>query len=173
MERTSFKINKIFLMILVIVMLISSVGCSETIWTKEYEYDFLQSSENISSVKIMRYDDKTNSIVEVIKTLDEDSGRALYEDFSATSCGKTFGDHASGYGEVIIYIEYENGEADIIGFVNSGTVDKSGEWGVNVKYFRPDDFAMIVIKYVDRELVPELEAAIRYQQAQTEQQKQT
>ena len=167
------RINKIFLMILVIVMIVSSVGCSETIWTKEYEYDFLQNSENISSVKIMRYDDKTNSIVEVIKTLDEDSGRALYEDFSATSCRKHFGDHPTGYGEVIIYIEYENGEADIIGFVNSGTVDKSGEWWVNLKHFSPDDFAMIVIKYVDRELVPELEAAIRYQQAQTEQQKQT
>ena len=109
----------------------------------------------------MRYDDKTNSIVEVIKTLDEDSGRALYEDFSATSCRKHFGDHPTGYGQVIIYIEYENGEADIIGFVNSGTVDKSGEWWVNVKYFYPEDFAMIVIKYVDRELVPELEACFQ------------
>ena len=41
------RTNKVPLMLLVIVLLISSVGCSETIWTKEHEYDFLQNSENI------------------------------------------------------------------------------------------------------------------------------
>ena len=151
------RINKIFLMILVIVMIVSLLGCRETIWTKEYEYDLLQSSENISSVKIMRYDDKTNSIVEVIKTLDEDSAKALYEDISTTSCREHFGDHPTAFDEIIIYIEYENSEADVISGVVCGTADKSGKWRDHAKHFRGEDFAKIVIKYVDRELVPELE----------------
>ena len=152
------RINKVPLMLLVIVLLISSVGCSETIWTKEHEFTFSQSVNNVTSVKIVRYDDEeTRSIIEVIKTLNDDEAEMLLTDFTATSCRKHFGDHGTYYGDILVCISYENQEVDVIGPENCATIDENGVWSIGNKYFDDVDFCDIVLRYVDRELVPELE----------------
>ena len=151
------RINKIFLMILVIVMIVSSVGCSETIWTKEYEFTFSQSVNNVTSVKIVRYDDETESIIEVVKVLSDYEAEMLIADFTATGCRKHFGDHGTYYGYILVLISYENQEVDVIGPQNCAHIDENGEWSIQIKHFDDGDFCDIVLRYVDRELVPELE----------------
>lgn len=157
------RINKIFLMLLVIVMIVSSVGCSETIWTKEYEYELNQSIENVTSVKIVRFDDNTKSVMEVIKTLDDISAKELLEDISTTSCRRHFGDRPTSYCEIIIYIEFQNGEAELIGPVVCGEKDKNGNLYQKREYFLYEDFCGVVVKYVEKDLilVPEFEAYLQ------------
>ena len=151
------RINKVPLMLLVIVLLISSVGCSETIWTKEHEFTFSQSVNNVTSVKIVRYDDETESIIEVVKVLSDYEAEMLIADFTATGCRKHFGDHGTYYGYILVLISYENQEVDVIGPENCAKIDENGVWRIRNKHFDDGDFCDIVLRYVDRELVPELE----------------
>ena len=55
-----------------------------------------------------------------------------------------------------MYINYKNGEAEIIGTALSSKVDVEGNLHVKIRCFSRSDFCNIVLKYVDEDLVPEL-----------------
>ena len=119
------------------------------------EYTFTQSLDQIVSVSICRYDYTRKSIVP-IKSLSEDDWQLLAEDISSLGVRRHFGDHKSDYGEVVVYISYKNSEAEVIGIWNVATVDSQGRWYIGYHYFESETFTKMLLKYIDIELVPEL-----------------
>ena len=142
------KLKRIALIPLFVLMIIVLTGC-------KYEYEFEQDLENVESVEIKRFDYETQSTT-AITTLDDNSAICMLNDFSSTSCRKHFGDHSRDYGRIIVYINYKNGEAEILGDYLSGYVDSTGKIHEKIQYFGGSDFCNIVLKYVDEDLVPEL-----------------
>lgn len=119
------------------------------------QYTFTQSLDQIVSVSICRYDYTSKSIVP-IKSLSEDDWQLLAEDISSLGVRRHFGDHTSDYGEVVVYISYKNSEAEVIGIWNVATVDSQGRWYIGYHYFESETFTKMLLKYIDIELVPEL-----------------
>lgn len=144
--------QKIKCCVLAAAMIVFISGCNFI----KYSYTYEQSLDNATKVEICRYDYDTKS-VKVIDELDLDVASALLSDIASLDCYRPFGDHARSYGEIVIYITYANGEAEVIGMVNSATVDLNGEWHMKAYYYDYAQWCAVIIKYVDRQLVPELE----------------
>lgn len=131
-------------------------GCQR----KEYRYTFDQPFSNVVKVEIMRYHYATqteDSYTTTILELDLHTAESLLKEVSELPCYKHFMDPPTGYGEVILYITYANGEGEVIGFVNSASVREDGIWRRKVYYFNKAQWCEMLLKYVDAELVPELD----------------
>lgn len=150
-ESTVKQLKIIWICFSVIAILITITGCDFI----TYQYPFEQSVENVEKVELCRYDYETDTASPLV-TLDEDTGDALLTDIGTLDCHKPFGDHATDYGEIVLFITYTNGEAEVVGWLNSATIDLEGEWWPKAYYFDSAEWCAVVLKYVDAELVPEL-----------------
>lgn len=121
----------------------------------KHKYPFDQSIENVKKVELCRYDYETDT-ASPLMTFGEDTGDALLTDIEALDCYRPFGDPATDYGEIVLFITYANGEAEVVGWLNSATIDLEGEWWPKAYYFDSAEWCTVVLKYVDAELVPEL-----------------
>lgn len=114
---------------LITLVIISVTGCQRT-----YDYSFAQSIENVEKVEICEYDYYSHSTA-LIAVLDAEDADSLLSEIDAIECKRHFGDHTSTYGEVVVYITYADGTAEVIGLRNVAQVDKDGEWHIGVEYF--------------------------------------
>lgn len=137
---------------LAMVVLVAVAGCSLI----EYSYPYAQDMDKVEKVELCRYDYWAKT-VEAISVLDMDTAALLLSDIASLSCYRPFGDRSRDYGEIVLYISYTNGAAEVIGMVNTATVDLDGRWMMTGYYFDYAQWCEVVMKYVDPELVPELQ----------------
>lgn len=143
--------QKIFLMILVVCLVVTTAsGCHRT-----YDYSFSQSVDHVKKVEICQYDFDTRTTTSLVH-LDSNQACALLSDIETLECKKHFGDHTEDYGEVVIYITYFDGTAEVIGLWNVALVDKEGLWHIGIEYFDANELCSIILKYVDEDLLPNL-----------------
>ncbi len=145
----------VFLSIFILIAVLFT-GCN-----KEYSYSFEQDIENIVSVEIMEYDYDTRSTTPII-TLDEETATALLSDFSNINYKRLSPPSGGNYGEIILYITYQNGEAEVIGYMDHAYVDDNGEWWPKGHIIDFYDWYDLIYKYVDKETVPQLEEWYQY-----------
>ena len=134
-----------FTCLLAIVFLTALTSCRES----KKSYSFEQNIENMASVEICQYDLKTDAITPIV-SLSETEYTELLSEISTLSIGRQFGDHLEGYGEIIVYITYQNQEAEIIGCVNTACVDVNGEHHKKNDHFYPDEWDSLLSKWKDR-----------------------
>lgn len=126
-------------------------GCKQ----KVYKYSFYQSIDNVEKVEICGYDYYTHTVTS-LKVLGSDDAKALLDDITALECYKHFGDHVISYGVVVVYITYLNGEAEVIGFDNTASIDHNGEWWISSYNFNDADFCSMILKYINKDQLPDL-----------------
>ena len=148
------KKKTVLCMVLVaVVLLVTLSGCRQ----KAYSYSFTQSIDNVVCVEIRKYDYATGATTPLV-TLDESTALSLLEDISALDCYKQFGDYPrDDYSDVVVYISYANGAAEVIGIRNTARVDSEGKWWVSSYYFNDAAWCDVILKYIDSEIVPELD----------------
>lgn len=117
-------------------------GCQR----KAYTYAFNQDIASIRKVEICTYNYKTEEH-SAVKELNEEEIESLCADIQDLKCYKWFGDHATGFGAVIVYITYADGGAEIVGPVNTAWVDASGNWDLTAYYFDNEPFYEMISKY--------------------------
>lgn len=133
-----------------VLVIINVTGCQRT-----YNYSFAQSIENVQKVEICEYDYYSHSTT-LIAVLDTEDADSLLSEIDALTCKRHFGDHTSTYGEVVVYITYTDGTAEVIGLRNVAQVDKGGEWHIGIEYFDATQMCALIMKYVDEALLPDL-----------------
>lgn len=144
------KIISIFLVIA--ALLIALPGCQQ----KAYSYPFTQDLENVVSVEIRKYDYDTKT-TEPYLSLDEDTAKSLLQDISAIDSYKQVGDFPRHeFSEVVVYISYANGDAEVIGNRNTGRVDSAGNWWIRPYYFKDPDWNEMMSKYIGADLINSL-----------------
>ena len=114
-------------------------------------------SDDIVSVEIRRLDFDTKKTT-IIKELEGDVAGSILTDLQRVKCKKINDPHRYGRscGPIVVYITYDNGMCEVMGYSNSAYIDKNGEWELQFMYFDKTDFSNIVCKYVDKTLVHEL-----------------
>lgn len=117
-------------------------GCQRIV----YRYSFSHDISSVQKVEICAYDYKTETGT-IIKTLTAEEQKSIYADIQDLKCYKWFGDHATGFGAVIVYITYADGGAEIVGPVNTAWVDASGNWDLTAYYFDNEPFYEMISKY--------------------------
>ncbi len=147
------NLKRSLLILVIILVTVFFTGCRSEICIYTFDQDF----ENVKSVEIRRLDFDTKSTTPIV-TLDENSSKLLLEDIAVSPCYKITAPSAVGQdcGSIVVYITYENGEVELIGSGNSVGIDKNGKWKMQRQFFDNSEFADILLKYVDKELVPEL-----------------
>lgn len=152
---------KVLVSVWVLMALILLPGCQR----KSYQYSFDQAFSNVVKVEAFRYHYATNpadDTLTLVTELDLEEAEELLKDISALPSHKHYGDFPMGsYGEIIIYITYANDEAEVIGTVNCASVYLDGEWWIKGYYFDSQQWSTVLTKYVDIELVPELEKYLK------------
>lgn len=144
--------KRIGICLLAMVVLVAVAGCSLI----EYSYSYAQDLDKVEKVELCRYDYWTKT-VEVISVLDMGTAALLLSDIASLSCFRPFGDSSTDYGEIVVYISYKNGEAEVMGMGNTATVGLDGRWMMTGYYFDDAQWCEVVMKYVDPQLVPELQ----------------
>ena len=119
-------------------------GCQR----KAYTYAFNQDIASIRKVEICTYNYKTEEH-SAVKELNEEEIESLCADIQDLKCYKIFGDHPTGFGSVIVYITYSDGQAEVIGPSNTARVDATGKWHLDVYYFDEEPFLAMIAKYTD------------------------
>lgn len=130
-------------------------GCSLV----KYQYSFDQPYSNVIKMEVCQYHYATkreDTYITPVAELDLEKAEELLRDISELACYKHFGDSSMNYGDIVLYITYSNGEAEVLGMVNSASVDTNGKWWMKVYYFDSTQWCAVLTKYVDPELVPEL-----------------
>ena len=108
--------------------------------------------------------EEQDELQEYVESIDADleDAEELLQDISALPSHKHYGDFPMGsYGEIILYITYAGGEAEVVGMVNSASVRLDGVWWIKGYYFDSQQWCTVLTKYVDKELVPELEEYLK------------
>lgn len=147
--------RSILVVLLILLLPIVITGCRQT-----YDYSFAQSIDHVEKVEICQYEYKTHTSTSLI-TLNNNQARALLTDIDALKCKKHFGDHTQDYGEVVIYITYTDGTAEVIGLWNVALVDEEGLWHIGIEYFDAKELYAIMVKYTDEDLLPDLSASLQ------------
>ena len=139
------KSNKI-ISLLVIVMLLLTVfaGCR----IKNKSYPFEQDQENIEKVEICQYDLKTDTITPIV-SLNENDYTSLLNEVSELELWRPGVDMPQGYGKIIIYITYNNEEAEILGSYRTLRVDTNGKKHMKPYYFGVSQWNDLLSKYVE------------------------
>jgi len=133
------------------LFVLACTGCQFVKYT--YVYD--QSIDKVEKVEICRYDYATKTVTPVA-TMDAAPAENLLTDITLLDCYKAFGDGSRDYGEIVIYITYLDGTAEVQGMVNSASIDLEGNWWIKSYYFDYAQWCSVVLQYVDPEIVPEL-----------------
>ena len=152
------KIQAFALACILCILLLFS-GCHQKI--VQYSYD--QEYQNIVKIEVFRYhyysdnSKKSEDYMSFITALDLEDGLALLEDIARLPCSKHWGDFPSeSYGYIVLYISYANGEGEIVGSMNSDSVNTNGKRSLKGYYFDKKQWSEVITKYIDKELVPEL-----------------
>ena len=66
-------------------------------------------------------------------------------------------DPPTSFGDIILYIEYTNGEAEVLGYPQSVSVRENGQTVWKPYEFNSTQWSATLLKYVDADLVPELD----------------
>lgn len=152
---------KVLIAACVLMALILLAGCQQKI----YQYPFDQAFSNVVKVEVFRYhyaDYPADATLTLVAELDLEDAEELLQDISALPSHKHYGDFPMGsYGEIILYITYAGGEAEVVGMVNSASVRLDGVWWIKGYYFDSQQWCTVLTKYVDKELVPELEEYLK------------
>ena len=136
---------------MILLLILFFTGCNRT-----YAYSFAQSLDNVDKVEICEYDYDSKSTSTIV-ALNHADAKALLNEINAMKCKRHFGDHTTNYGEVVIYITYTDGNAEVIGDRNVAQVDTNGNWHIGIEYFDTDQFLTLITKYVDSDLLPDLD----------------
>lgn len=145
------------LFFIVFFVLISISGC---VWFT-YHYEFCQDAEYVASIDIYRCeDDEDNLEMTFIYSLDESMTAQFVADIEALDSYKYFGDFSHTFSGILVYITYENGEGEVLTAYTTAKVDLNGQWHVGIDNFDKSEFYSVMLKYVDPDLVPELEQYI-------------
>ena len=140
------------ILLILILMLFLFSGC--IVQTRYFELS--DEIENISMVEIHRNNGDEHATIPII-TLELDEGKALVSELVALPMTHVaIGDPIDDFGYIVVYVFYQNGEADLIGYLESAKVDLDGNWKPIRDGFDLGEWSAVVIKYVDLELVPEL-----------------
>ena len=131
-----------FFTLLIAILLITFVGCR----IKNGSYPFEQSLENVAKVEICQYDFETDSITPIV-CLNENDYTSLLNDISKLDPWRPGVDMPQGYGKLIVYITYENNEAEMIGSVRSARVDANGKRHGKPYYFLSTEWHALLSKY--------------------------
>lgn len=124
--------------------------------TPPVQYPFRQERENIQKVEICTYNDETR-MRETLIELSESDVDSLLNDISALECY----DHFSAppilrYGDVIILITYQSGEAEMIGILRVSWFSAEGKEIRTGYFFNIKDICAVIAKYVDPQVLKEV-----------------
>lgn len=141
--------KNVTIFVIILAFLIS--GCSR----RTYAYSLAQSVDNIAQVEICEYDWHTHTTTPLC-VLDKETAISLLTEICGLKCKRHWGDHTTDYGDVVIYISYIDGTAEVIGQCNIAHVNKDGKWRQGLEYFGEEKFFALLMKYVDADVLPEL-----------------
>lgn len=151
------KIRKIGTCLFLFFFLVQAAGC---VWFSHH-YEFSQEVDHIAMIDIYRCEyEEDNLEMTMICSLDESMAKQFVADIASLDSYKYFGDFSRTFVGILAYITYENGEAEVLTAYTTAKVDLSGQWRVRVDHFDKDDFTLVILKYVDHDLLPELEQYI-------------
>ena len=155
-KYTNLALSIVLALWIVIAILVLQSGCLRI----ERRYIFAQSFGNVIKVEVCQYHYDPNpreQSVTPLAELDLNTAESMLNEFSATTCYRYFGDATQDYGEIVLYISYSNGEAEVLGRLNSARVDADGKWHIRGEYFDDEQWYGVLEKYIDSELMAEIE----------------
>jgi len=150
------KKHRVLALLLVCSFLVPQSGCGML----RFHYEFCQPFDNVVKVEVCQYhhaDKPGEQYVTPIADLDLNTAEPMLNEFTAITCRRHFGDATRDYGEIVLYISYTNGEAEVLGIWNSARVDADGGWHIRGEYFDEDQWYGVLEKYIDSELMAEIE----------------
>lgn len=146
-KRTGFIIVIVSVFLSVLLM-----GCN----AESFTYEFRQDGENIERVEISTYDHNTKKLT-TITSLSKDEIAILLEDIKVLECYEFLPlDPILSYGDVVICITYYNGEREVLGITNIGSISPEGNWTTTRKYFNIEDICDVIGKFADTEVLSEV-----------------
>lgn len=147
------QMRMICLIFVAITLLQVSTGCDGGPFT----YEFRQARSNVEKVEICSYDHYEGTR-EVLVRLEEADVDALLADIQALPLYKRMAfDTPRDYGDVVIFISYLDGVVELIGLTNFGWIDPDGtQHNLSAKYFEMDDLYLVLVKYVDPDVLSEV-----------------
>ena len=145
------KIKRITSIFLIVIMAFTFTSCLAV----RCDYPFEQNIDNVVSVEIRGIHSWTEKTTYLIKELEEDDAIAILNDLSNVKCQELY-DESDTCGPVVVYITYDNGESEAIGYLSSAHISEDGVWTMKYYYYDATQFAKIVCRYVDSRRVPDL-----------------
>lgn len=147
------KAKRTCALLLMFVVLVSMTGCE----TKSFQYIFRQDRSNVENVEICAFDFYHEKVIEPLISLTGDDIDAILSDLSSLECWEYSGlDSPRGYGDILICINYWDGEIEVIGTMNIGWITPNGDWHLTMNFFRFNDLQGILLKYVDADILAEV-----------------
>lgn len=144
--------KKCLLLLIILTTILNFSGCRFI----HDHYEFDQSIENVQAVQICRHHYGTETVTPIVQ-LEKDDYENLLTDIQSLEWYRYFNDPRTYCGEIVVQIVYCDGTGEIIGSPNSARVDENGEWHLGMKYYTSEDWEKLIYKYVDPNLVPELQ----------------
>lgn len=118
---------------------------------KPTAHTFRQERKNVEKVEICTYN-HNEGIREPLAELSEREVDELWTDILSLEMYQFVAmDTLLSYGDVVIFISYLDGEAEIIGITNIGWVTTGGTLVTTNHWFDIEDICAVIAKYVDAE----------------------
>ena len=134
-------------------------GCGISLDKPPFVYTFRQECCNISKVEICAYEheyDADGGLMMPLAEIKDDDINAFLDDIRTLDCYDAFHyDPIDSFGEIIIRIQYIDGEAEIIGMYNIGWLSEDHKLEFTDYYFHYDALSDVIAKYVDPQLLSE------------------
>ncbi len=125
----------------IIIFFFSIIACAN--W--KYQIPLKQDTENIIKIELLDNTDENNPILYDLEADKMDDFIAELVDIEFKKCTPPLG----YYGDLIIYLYYDNGDVDIIGSETTGYIISGKEILQGLYYPDPDDIEELFDKYID------------------------
>ena len=148
-----YKVKRVCLLFLIFTVLAVVAGCED----KPFQYTFRQDRYNVEKIEICTFDSYHREIKEPLICLAGDDIDAILSDLSSAECWRYSGlDSPRGYGDMLICIQYSDGEVEIIGQKNIGWITPNGEWHYTMYSFDAKDLYAILCQYISPDILAEV-----------------
>ena len=152
--------SRMLTVIYLVSILTQLCGCMWFQIGREYQYAFDQPFSNVVKVEVMKYHyatKKEDTYATPIIDLDLRTAESLLAEILELPCYRHIMDPPTSFGDIILYIEYTNGEAEVLGYPQSVSVRENGQTVWKPYEFNSTQWSATLLKYVDADLVPELD----------------
>jgi hypothetical protein len=144
---------KVRLLLLIALLGFMLNGC---IFNHKTPYEFRQEFDQIACIEILKkqYDSiRTDTPMDVIKTIDPTEHRALIDALLETDGSRVGLDPPTGFGMYIIRITYLDGEMEMIGNYSNGYITPDGKLHEDIYCFDREQYYAVISDYLGEEVI--------------------